>query len=973
MNYGQKHFTRFSKKQMVEYENDFDFWEYYVDPWDYMYSSPYTSVELNNTLAGLKNRTLTTTYPAVSEGNCSLLLVTNLAYPQWVSVHCYDAMLDHIVCFKRKQIFVGLTVSGFERYVCAKSALHHSGYCYSFPWKNKNTESSKNNYNPCSPQDLNVHVQSRKGAKRFLYLFHTTILQKISLLSIGKQKDQFIQSTSEKIWLKPFYNERFVRSSEAEGHMICPSKKLKLPNVYNHTFSCQNKQIISSFYICDGDNDCSDTWPISSDETECHGGRQILNQIPINTCGSQDDSHQCKYRVFPKRSWVSHARSDSLEHRQTDKQHGSAEDQDRQNYKKTKSCQIPGQFSCDEACSESYGVSDICLYSLNVVGNLVPCKYGSHLQECASFECSQRYKCPGFYCIAFAYVQDGKWDCPSGQDEGNFNSCVSEQQDFLRFKCKNVQICIPLGDVCDTAIDCPLKDDEIMCDIKNTCPLMCFCYLYSLSCRNMSISHIFLGNLSYSIFHLSLTDMSGLSTFRENLHAEVIKMSKNKVENICSTVSSVVLLRFFDVSQNKLTSIKGRCFVELFALKVVLLNRNNISSFESKSFVHLNKLSLVDVSHNVIEWLPSDIFDNVSQIYSLKLTNNRFAQLEKNMFKTFPVKLLIADKFHVCCITPPEMVCPTDVPWFTSCSFLFPNKAMRMLFISASLAVLVTNGLSLCEKMLRMAKFGRIHVFNIFVFFINSGDLLCALYLIIIWVADFFYGDTFVLDDLSWRRNILCTSAFGVMLDFSFFMPPLLVLLSVARLMVVLFPFNSKFKSKEFVLPCLLLVTLAVASISGILTFIVSCTGTLPSSLCSPFIDPTRSDSNIKAITLIVATIQCLSFVTMSGVYFSLAKVLKESSCSDILESQQAVKKSVTLQLVLVTASNLLCWLPSSAIFLSSLFQALHSVDLLFWATTALVPVNSVLNPVIFLSVTLRQHCTCLRRSPSPKTRVKTV
>ena len=53
-------------------------------------------------------------------------------------------------------------------------------------------------------------------------------------------------------------------------------------------------------------------------------------------------------------------------------------------------------------------------------------------------------------------------------------------------------------------------------------------------------------------------------------------------------------------------------------------------------------------------------------------------------------------------------------------------------------------------------------------------------------------------------------------------------------------------------------------------------------------------------------------------------------------------------QSVLITITNALCWLPSSAIYIAS-----ATMDLLIWNGIPNNPLNSVVNPVIFYLVPL--------------------
>ena len=57
------------------------------------------------------------------------------------------------------------------------------------------------------------------------------------------------------------------------------------------------------------------------------------------------------------------------------------------------------------------------------------------------------------------------------------------------FHCKNSQICIHIEDVCNSIDDCPLTDDETMCNVpKSKCPEQCFCYNLNIQCTKGSFT-----------------------------------------------------------------------------------------------------------------------------------------------------------------------------------------------------------------------------------------------------------------------------------------------------------------------------------------------------------------------------------------------------------------------------------------------------------------------------------------------------
>ena len=65
------------------------------------------------------------------------------------------------------------------------------------------------------------------------------------------------------------------------------------------------------------------------------------------------------------------------------------------------------------------------------------------------------------------YVCDGKWDCPYGYDESGIHECGLNRTCKHMFKCWYSQLCIHMFDVCNTFEDCPNKDDEAMCELRD--------------------------------------------------------------------------------------------------------------------------------------------------------------------------------------------------------------------------------------------------------------------------------------------------------------------------------------------------------------------------------------------------------------------------------------------------------------------------------------------------------------------------
>ena len=124
----------------------------------------------------------------------------------------------------------------------------------------------------------------------------------------------------------------------------------------------------------------------------------------------------------------------------------------------------------------------------------------------------------------------------------------------------------------------------------------------------------------------------------------------------------------------------------------------------------------------------------------------------------------------------------------------------------------------------------------------------------------------------------------------------------------------------------------------------------IPSTLCLPFIDPSNSNIFIKIITISIGICQILASLLICLSYLFLVTMLRQSKYG-IQKSKNTSRSGVILQLLIVTVSNLLC--PSNTIYLLSLFLSSYPTDILIWTTIAVTPINSIINPIVFIVTTL--------------------
>ena len=619
-------------------------------------------------------------------------------------------------------------------------------------------------------------------------------------------------------------------------------------------------------------------------------------------------------------------------------------------------------FSCRSykfPCMDSntcFDFKDFCLYKLNTENQMIPCKMGDHLDNCAKFECNIFFKCPEYYCIHWSYVCDGKWDCPYGDDEINIGICTGENVCHNMYKCSNVFKCINLGSVCDGQSDCPYDDDEMLCDLKLIqCPVSCRCLIYAITCFSLKFE-IFQTNILSLFLKVTISEslIESFNIFEQKLQdLYFIYLPKNKIKTICP-------LRFFnkvlllDLQFNRLLQIKKKCFSVSIFLRCLNLNNNNIISLNIYSFYDLHDLKFLNLSGNSLVVLPSKCFYGLLSLKVLHFGKIRFKEIYLGAFSYSNVKIIRTLDYKLSCISTYDTYSTSHLPWYISCSDILPGRLIKTIYVTISLSTISLNFLSI---LLQVKGMHSNEIFKINVIGLNLSDSLCGVYLFIMWLSDqIFQSVHFVNEDL-WKSHLLCFVGHGLILWFTISSQIFLISLSAARFLAVVYPLKTRTKTEKKTLYQISLTHIFAMSFSVFLTLVLFFTEKhLPTSLCLPFIDP----SGLSFFSKFISYINVISQSIISGIIssmhiFLIIHVNKNAGSIEVSKSLKNSNKAVISQLILTSASNILCWFPVNVVYISAMFLSVYPIDLVIWTTVTIMPINSVINPCILSSVKLKQ------------------
>ncbi len=285
---------------------------------------------------------------------------------------------------------------------------------------------------------------------------------------------------------------------------------------------------------------------------------------------------------------------------------------------------------------------------------------------------------------------------------------------------------------------------------------------------------------------------------------------------------------------------------------------------------------------------------------------------------------------------------------------------MKVLFVVMSILVIVLNVLSATDHaVLKEAKKG----FRYSVITINSNDTLCAIFMSVLWIADIFYGEKLSIKQTQWKSNLFCFLCFGIVVIFTILSQGLLVFLGIQRLDMVVRPMDSAFRQTSLVLKLLSFQVGVSFMFSVMITLlVVFISQSLPTTLCLPFVDPTKSFLSIKLTTWFTCISQTMTTFGLLYIHVSLVSSLKKAQVSVAKSKKKDDNTYLIIQLVFLTVSTIFCWFPTNIVFLMAMFISEFSTKTVIWMVVAVMPINSILNPLIFLAYSVKKlYKQCLK------------
>ncbi len=396
----------------------------------------------NADLSVIKREIIHKIYPVVGHGqSCTMLLVTNLAQPEWISVSCTRKLLLDIICIahntsSKQQPAIFQTV----QYFCGSDCVKSQKACYTFVWYNSTKVDEISHIRDCHKplsqkqlQNVSVLLQEAISAALPLILAYELFTSTFNTIHVEKHHS-VIQVKLSTIGLS------------TKGYLV-GENKLHSVKVSGNVFSLGG--FVLQTQVCNGNQDCISD---SSDEDGClcnktstvsatrKGFCKFLQTDSTTSCGllfrmstkgvclmfsamvSTKEKGKVKFTVCPSGEKIPQVMINDMI---SDCESGGDEKNlfDLLKHDTYQICKDPSKLPCWPGLDQCFPITKICFFKLDDFGRLTPCRNGGNLQQCDKYDCNYNFKCPLSYCIGWSDVCDSKWDCTNDADEDSDQLC----------------------------------------------------------------------------------------------------------------------------------------------------------------------------------------------------------------------------------------------------------------------------------------------------------------------------------------------------------------------------------------------------------------------------------------------------------------------------------------------------------------------------------------------------------------------
>ena len=377
-------------------------------------------------------------------------------------------------------------------------------------------------------------------------------------------------------------------------------------------------------------------------------------------------------------------------------------------------------------------------------------------------------------------------------------------------------------------------------------------------------------------------------------------------------------------------------------------NHNNLSIISCKAFGNLPSLTFLDLSYNKIKYVSFLSILNSPNLVLLNIQKNNLQDYSSKIDLPLNVKvqIVLTDEYYLCCISSTITKCFTENPWYFSCSTIFLKKYVKMSVYFVCTFLFSTNLVSLLLH--RFSSKSNSFCYHKIITVINLIDITYGIYLMILLI-----GDNFFPHELIWKPSSICFVVNILFLNFTISSPSALCFFTLCRLMVTKFPLDTKLKNPKYTLKCIVCSFIASSLFTIIISILMQYIFYLSSPFCTNFANPSKSVLLVKIVRWFIVLYKFLATGTILVMYIVLLYDLQTSQMK--CQKVQSLQVSILAQIVVTIIANTLTWIPSGIIHILTMTLRQYLMELVLWTVIGIEPINSVVNPFIFIITTVKK------------------
>ncbi len=463
-------------------------------------------------------------------------------------------------------------------------------------------------------------------------------------------------------------------------------------------------------------------------------------------------------------------------------------------------------------------------------------------------------------------------------------------------------------------------------------------------------------------------------------HLDVINLGHNYIESLPMDIfKGIVELQTLYLDNNNLEYLEKEIFADSRNLYNFVLSGNNMSRIDLDIFNNTPKLATLDLSQNSLAKVP--YLGGLENLYFVNLNENNLLEVTKHSFVGMSSELhMFVSQHEVCdCYVPVGVNCSASSyrSPFLTCNRLLSDRVLVAMMWLIGLNALIGNGFVLYYN----DKYNKNRIQTFLCKNLAMSDLIMGVYMLVIAIADIYYGDGFPMRAERWRTSIICriTGALSIISSESsvFFV----TLISVDRFLGVIFP-HSDFKFGKISIK----VTVALIWIFAIVI------GTLPSSLAGwnpSFYDnshvciglplalygtftkttatatagshgmyrievprwlPTGDQIGMYYSTAVFLGLNCVCYLVVAVCYICIiVTVYLSSKRVGTINASMKTQIRLTLKVAAIVITDFMCWCPVIVLGILVQTRVLTLPPSVFaWMVTFVLPINSAINPYLY-------------------------